>query len=96
MVQQLFQLALGVMHAPQYEEDHRDGLSQDWAHVPVPKEKASALRLAKTGAAVAALLDPTVSADKVLRALLGLPVVPWESSRELTVLQSVRRTSSLP
>jgi len=59
------------MHSPQYEADHADALAQDWAHLPIPKDKALFAELVAVGKKFGTLLDPTVSSEEVVRGILG-------------------------
>jgi len=71
LVGRLFRLALAILHAPQYEQDHQDGLAQDWAHIPIPKDGAMLQRAVDLGARVGALLDATAGVNHILREMLG-------------------------
>lgn len=71
LVSALFRLTLAATHSPQYQDDHRDSLAQDWAHVPVPRPQDTFDELAEAGEAIATLLDPARSAEKVVREVLG-------------------------
>jgi type ISP restriction-modification system protein len=71
LVGELFRCALAIMHSPQYEDDHGDALAQDWAHVPVPKDKTLFADLVALGKKVGTLLDPVVSSDEVVKDVLG-------------------------
>ena len=70
LVAQLFRCAMALMHSPQYESDHAEALSQDWAHVPIPQNCQIFESLVETGNQIAILLDPTRNADSVVRAVL--------------------------
>jgi hypothetical protein len=71
LVRDLFRVCLGICHASQYQEEHRESLGQDWAHVPVPRDRGLFQELAAVGHQVAALLDPLAESRTVIRALLG-------------------------
>src|SRR5207249_5424169 len=70
-----------ICHSPQYQLDHRDSLAQDWAHIPIPKDKPVLDNLAKSGEQIALLLNPLLNADRAIRALLG------DANRTLAVIQ---------
>jgi hypothetical protein len=71
LVRDLFRVALAILHTPQYEEDHRDGIAQDWAHLPIPKDRQVFARLVEIGEKVAVLLDPAAKADAEVQRVLG-------------------------
>ena len=77
----IFRLALAICHSPQYETDHKDSLSQDWAHVPFPREKKLLTAIADVGEQVAVLLNPLANAQQVVKSLLG------DKARTLAVMQ---------
>ena len=52
----LLRVALAILHAPAYQNEHRSALSADWAHLPVPKDKALLERLTEAGERTAHLL----------------------------------------
>jgi len=81
-VRRLFRVCLAVCHAPQYEEEHRESLAQDWAHVPVPRDVALFERLAEAGGLIATLLNPLADPRAALKATLG------GYTRHLAVLDS--------
>jgi hypothetical protein len=81
-VRRLFRVCLAICHAPQYEEEHRESLAQDWAHVPVPREVALFERLAEAGGLIATLLNPLADPKAALKATLG------GYARQLAVLDS--------
>ncbi len=88
LVSMLFRAAVAVMHAPQYQADHRDGLAQDWAQLPVPKSRELFQRLSALGGSVACLLDPSEDVNTILGEVLGdatrsLGVVSHESGRRI-------------
>lgn len=53
--------ALAIGYSPQYLEENRDGIRQDWPRIPLPAEKTVLSESAVLGAEVAALLDPETS-----------------------------------
>ena len=67
----LFRVCLGLCHAPQYEEEHRESLAQDWAHVPVPRDQELFEELASVGDLIATLLNPLAEPRAAIRATLG-------------------------
>ncbi|HSS77200.1 MAG TPA: type ISP restriction/modification enzyme, partial [Thermoanaerobaculia bacterium] len=82
IVRTLFSLTLALAHAPQYEADHKDTLSQDWIHLPIPKNRALFEEIGRLGETVGTLLDPAAEVSKVLRTILG------SSQRTLAVVAS--------
>jgi hypothetical protein len=64
-----------IMHSPQYESDHTDALGQDWAHLPVPKERMLFAELVALGQKIGTLLDPAAPSDGVIKEILGKDVV---------------------
>ena len=81
-VRRLFSVCLAICHAPQYEEEHRESLAQDWAHIPVPRDVALFERLANAGGLIATLLNPLADPRLALKATLG------DYARQLAVLDS--------
>lgn len=71
LMNQLFDLALALGHAPQFEGDHKEALAQDWTHLPIPKSIGALTRISTLGAQVATLLDPLADASGALQKLLG-------------------------
>jgi hypothetical protein len=71
LVADLFRAALAIMHSPQYENDHADALAQDWAHLPVPKDRTLFAELVALGKRLGVLLDAAVSSDHVVTEILG-------------------------
>lgn len=71
LVSQLFRSVMATCHAPEYQQDHRDALAQDWAHVTIPHDRALFDRLVRAGDAVAQLLDPEADAEPTVREILG-------------------------
>src|ERR1700730_6139203 len=62
---------LAVCHSPQYEADNKDGLAQDWARVPLPRNLLQFESIVEAGDLIAQLLDPTTSAETAVRTILG-------------------------
>lgn len=79
-VRRLFRVCLALCHAPQYQEEHRESLAQDWAHVPVPRDAVDFDLLDEAGGLVAALLDPLAEPRAAIQAVLG------DYARRLAVL----------
>jgi hypothetical protein len=86
-VRRLFRVCLALCHAPQYEEEHRESLAQDWAHVPVPRNVAVFDSLAEAGGLIATLLNPLADPRAALKATLG------DYSRQLAVLAATDETA---
>lgn len=70
-VGQLFHVALALGHSPAFEGDHRNALSQDWLHLPIPKRRSLFAGIAELGATLGILLDPLADSAKPLKELLG-------------------------
>jgi hypothetical protein len=70
-IRKLFRVCLSLCHAPQYEEEHRESLAQDWAHVPIPRERELFEELAGVGDLIATLLNPLLEPRPAIRATLG-------------------------
>jgi hypothetical protein len=70
-IRRLFRVCLSLCHSPQYEEEHREGLGQDWAHVPIPRDRELFEDLANTGDLIAALLNPLDESRPAIRTVLG-------------------------
>jgi hypothetical protein len=81
-VRRLFRVCLALCHAPQYEEEHRESLAQDWAHVPVPRDAVVFDLLADAGGLIATLLNPQADPRAALKATLG------DYAQRLAVLDS--------
>lgn len=81
-VRRLFRVCLAICHAPQYEEEHRESLAQDWAHVPVPRDLVIFEQLADAGGVIATLLNPLADPRAALKVTLG------GYARQLAVLGS--------
>lgn len=71
LVRDLFALVLSIAHAPAYEMDQRESLSQDWAHIPIPRDKRLFSRAAELGNHVSCLIDPRMSPRRTIEATLG-------------------------
>ncbi len=71
LVSELFRLALAIVNAPSFEEEHRDALAQEWAHLPIPKSRDALARIVQLGDKVATLLDPAADAEPVIDGALG-------------------------
>ena len=67
----LFHYCLAISHAPQYEDDHKDSLAQDWPHIPIWKNPSGFQEIAALGDRLARLLDPQRDAGSILQDLLG-------------------------
>jgi len=80
---QLIRTSLALGHSPAYQEEHSESLAQDWAHIPIPRERALFDELTRTGALIAKLLDPLQEPRAAIRASLG------EYAPRLAVLTSV-------
>ena len=68
---QMARMCMAICHSSAYELEHKDSLAQDWAHVPVPKDKGLFEELVKYGGRIASLLNPLASVDKVLNEVLA-------------------------
>lgn len=71
LVLDLFHLVLAIGHAPQFHLDHKDAVSHDWIHVPVPRQQQVFREAARLGARVRRLLDPMADVTRILDDLLG-------------------------
>lgn len=71
LARSLFRYCIAVAHAPQYESDHKDSLSQDWPHVPIAKNKVIFDGIVDLGDQLARLMDPLTNADPVIKSVLG-------------------------
>jgi hypothetical protein len=67
----LARLCLAVCHSPSYQEEHKESLAQDWAHIPIPKSKELFDEFVEAGDQLAILLNPIASPTKVLKHMLG-------------------------
>lgn len=72
---ELIRVCLALGQAPRYQEKHRDSLAQDWARVPLPKNRELFDELADIGATLGALLDPSDNVRRTLQEILGNDVV---------------------
>lgn len=70
-VARLFRLGFAILHAPAYQEEHKSALSADWAHLPIPKERAIFDHLVEQVEYVTRLLDANRDAADVVEAILG-------------------------
>lgn len=70
-VKQLIRACLALCHSPNYQDEHADGLAQDWAHVPIPRNRLLFEELATIGNLIAILLDPLQEPRSAIRAALG-------------------------
>ena len=66
-------VCLALCHAPDYQEEHRESLAQDWAHVPIPKDTKLFNEVTAAGDLVARLLDPASDARATIRGLVPNP-----------------------
>jgi hypothetical protein len=71
LARQLAALAMAISHSPAYEREHKEALAQDWAHIPIPKDRSVFKDLVAAGITVATLLDPLKSATGVCRSTVG-------------------------
>lgn len=83
LVGQLFRCALALLHSPQFENDHRDALSHDWAHLAIPRDRKRFERLAALGDQIATLLDPLADAEATVESIVGAA-----AARKLGVLRT--------
>jgi len=60
-----------VTRSPQYQQDHQDGLAQDWAHLPIPREGTLLDQLAQAGDKIAVLLEPSEDPEPVATGIVG-------------------------
>jgi len=70
LVHSLFRTCLAICHSPQYETDHKDSLAADWAHIPLPADRALFDELSAAGEDVAVLLNPLANATTTMKRLL--------------------------
>jgi hypothetical protein len=61
---------MAICHSPAYEHEHKESLAQDWAHVPIPRDRALFEHLAAIGNRIGALLDPLRNVDLILPDIL--------------------------
>jgi hypothetical protein len=71
-VGRLFRVAFAIMHAPNYQAEHRSALSADWAHLPRPKNVGLFDRLVTAGDQVTRLLNTSGDASDVVQAIVGV------------------------
>jgi hypothetical protein len=67
----LARVCLAICHSPAYELEHKDSLAQDWAHIPIPREKVLFNRLRKAGEQISVLLNPLIDARNIVKKILG-------------------------
>ena len=70
-VGRLFRVAFAILHAPNYQAEHKSALSADWAHLPIPKDAILFDRLVTVGEQVTRLLDAGREAGDVIQAVVG-------------------------
>jgi Type ISP C-terminal specificity domain/N-6 DNA Methylase len=70
LVRALFRATMAICFSPQFEEDHKESLSQDWAHVPIPRDKAVFSQLTSLGESLGVLFDPIRDANKTIARVL--------------------------
>jgi hypothetical protein len=58
VTRKLFRISLAICHSPVYETEHKENLSQDWAHVPLPRDKDVFEEGVTLGEKLAVLLEP--------------------------------------
>jgi hypothetical protein len=73
LVRRLLKVCLAICHAPDYQEEHRESLAQDWAHVPIPKDAKLLKEIDEAGRIVATLLDPFADAREAIRSVIPNP-----------------------
>ncbi len=71
LVRTLFRVSLALCHSPRYQDEHQDSLAQDWAHIPIPRDKALFDKIAELGDRLAILLNPLLDAGKVVSSIIG-------------------------
>jgi hypothetical protein len=79
----LARVCLAICHSPAYEIEHKDSLAQDWAHIPIPRQKELFDRLRAAGDQIAVLLNPVVDARNIVKRILG------DSAKTLAVASRV-------
>lgn len=67
----LFRYCTAIAHAPQYENDHKDSLAQDWPRIPIIKDRKEFDAIAELGDKVARLLDPLADPAPILKTSIG-------------------------
>ena len=75
LVGDLFRVALAVLHASAYQFDHRSALAADWAHVPIPRDRALFRSLVAAGEQAARLLDANRDATDVARTVIDASAI---------------------
>jgi hypothetical protein len=80
-----------ILHAPDYQREHRSALSADWAHLPIPKDRDLLERLVAAGDRVVRLLAANQDAAEVINAILSN-----ERTAALGVLTRTDRSVLLP
>jgi len=86
LARQLAAVAMAICHSPAYEQEHKEALAQDWAHIPVPKDRSLFADLVAAGSALATLLDPLKSAHALCRSTIGAALA------RLAVVESIDGT----
>ena len=71
LVGKIFRVAFGILHAPAYQAEHKSALSADWAHLPIPKDRAVFDRLVEVGEKVTRLLDANRDAGDIVEEVIG-------------------------
>jgi hypothetical protein len=64
-------VCLAICHSPAYELEHKESLAQDWAHIPIPRQKDVFARLCSSGDQIAVLLNPIIDARSTIKTILG-------------------------
>jgi hypothetical protein len=82
-IRALFRVCLALCHSPSYQEEHGGSLAQDWAHVPIPRDRELFNQLANVGDVIAMLLNPIAESRGAIRASIG------DYAPRLAVLTSV-------
>jgi hypothetical protein len=71
VVPDLFRYCLAIAHAPQYDIDNGDYLSQDWPHIPIAKDQSVFHDGVALGEKLLALLDTRADTTKLIEEVLG-------------------------
>jgi Type ISP C-terminal specificity domain/N-6 DNA Methylase len=74
LARDLAAVGMAICHSPRYEHEHKEALAQDWAHIPIPRDRHLFNDLAAAGRQAANLLDPLKSASALCRTLVGEPL----------------------
>lgn len=82
-IRALFRVCLALCHSPSYQEEHGGSLAQDWAHVPIPRDRDLFNQLANVGDVLAMLLNPIAEPRGAIRVSIG------DYAPRLAVLTSV-------